>query len=148
MKYSCSWSLYQLNTGKPLKLLCLHDFHEVGSLSYLENKDTEHREINLCGNTVAEENTDPGFQQLNYFLQLLLFLKKVSLKATSATSLRVHGNLESIFPYRNCTLDLSRTVMTWLPSQKHGGMTLMTGVLQWMAIGSSEGIDKGREAVG
>ena len=42
----------------------------------------------------------------------------------------------------------SRTAMTWLPSQKRGGMTLMTGVLPWMAISSSEGIGKEREAVG
>ena len=38
--------------------------------------------------------------------------------------------------------------MTWLPSQKRGGMTVMTGVLQWMAINSSEGIGKEREVVG
>jgi len=42
----------------------------------------------------------------------------------------------------------SRTAVTWSPSQKHGGMTLMTGVLQWMAISSSERIGKEREVVG
>jgi len=38
--------------------------------------------------------------------------------------------------------------MTWLPSQKHGGMTLMTGVLRWMARSSAEGIGEEREVVG
>ena len=41
----------------------------------------------------------------------------------------------------------SRTAMTWSPSQKCGGMTLMTGVLLGMAINSLEGIGKEREAV-
>jgi len=36
--------------------------------------------------------------------------------------------------------------MTWLPSQKCGAMTLMTGVLRWMAVSSSEG--KGKERGG
>jgi len=34
--------------------------------------------------------------------------------------------------------------MTWSPSQKHGGMTVRTGVLQWMAISSLEGLGKER----
>jgi len=38
--------------------------------------------------------------------------------------------------------------MTWSPSHKRGGMTLMTGVLQWMAISSSEETGEEREAVG
>jgi len=38
--------------------------------------------------------------------------------------------------------------MTWFSSQKHGEMTLMTGVLQWTAISTSEGIGEVREAVG
>jgi len=42
----------------------------------------------------------------------------------------------------------SRTAMTWLPSQKHGGMTLMTGVLQWMAISSAKVTGEEREVVG
>ena len=37
--------------------------------------------------------------------------------------------------------------MTWSQSQNHGGMTLMTGVLKWMAISSSEGIGGEREVV-
>jgi len=38
--------------------------------------------------------------------------------------------------------------MTWSPSQKHGGMTLMTGVLRWMVISSSEGVGEEGEVVG
>jgi len=41
----------------------------------------------------------------------------------------------------------SRTAMTWSPSQKRGGMTLMTGVLQWMVLNSLEGLGEEREAV-
>ena len=37
--------------------------------------------------------------------------------------------------------------MTLSPSQKHGGMTVMTGVLRWMAISSSEGTGKETEAM-
>jgi len=37
--------------------------------------------------------------------------------------------------------------MTLLPSQKRVGTTLMTGVLQWRAISSSEGIGKESKAV-
>lgn len=68
MKCSCSRSLLQLNTGKSLKLLSLYDFHEVGSLSCLENEEVEDRETNLCRDTVTEQNTDAGFQRLNCFL--------------------------------------------------------------------------------
>jgi len=41
----------------------------------------------------------------------------------------------------------STTAMTWSPSQKLDRMILTTGVLQWMAINSSEGIGEEREAV-
>ena len=38
--------------------------------------------------------------------------------------------------------------MMQLQSQKPGGMTHATGVLQWMAINSSEGVDRQGEVVG
>jgi len=38
--------------------------------------------------------------------------------------------------------------MIQLQSQKHEEMTCTTGVLQWMAINSSEGIGKEGEVVG
>jgi len=38
--------------------------------------------------------------------------------------------------------------MTWSSSQKLDGMTLMTGVLRWMSISSSDRIGEEREVVG
>lgn len=54
MKYLCFPSLLQLSTGKSLKLLSFHDFHEVGSLSCLENGEIVSLCSNLCRDTVTE----------------------------------------------------------------------------------------------
>lgn len=42
----------------------------------------------------------------------------------------------------------SRKVLMLSPSQKHGGMTLIMGVLQWLDISSLEETGEGREVVG
>ena len=39
-------------------------------------------------------------------------------------------------------LVLQSAIQILNPVLKHGGIALMTGVLQWMAVGSSEGIGK------
>lgn len=68
MKYSCSSSFLQLSTGKSLKLLSSHDFHEVEGLHCLKSGEIMSLYSNLYGDTVTEENADPGFQQLKCFL--------------------------------------------------------------------------------
>lgn len=54
MKYSCFPSLLQLSTGKSLKFLSFHYFHEVGSLICLENEEIISLCSNLCRDNVTE----------------------------------------------------------------------------------------------